>query len=42
MKGVVLACVEAKSNFPYKIKENKFFDEKLIPIRDMVVLGQCK
>ena len=37
-----LACVEARSSFLDKIKGKQFTDEKLIPIRDMVLRGEAK
>ena len=37
-KGRFLACVEARSSFLDKIKGQKFTDEKLIRIRDKVLL----
>ena len=41
-KGGFLACVEAKSSFLDNIKGNKFADEKLSRIRDMVSRGEAK
>ena len=36
-KGVILACVEARSSFLDMIKGKQFNDEKLIRIRDKVL-----
>ena len=41
-KGGFLACVEARSSFLDKIKENQFTNEKLIWIRDKVLRGEDK
>ena len=41
-KGGFLACVEARSYFLYKIKENQFVDEKLSRILDMVLQERLK
>ena len=41
-KGGFLACVEARSSFLEKIKGNKFVDQKLSRIRDMLLRGEAK